>query len=88
MSDFLDQIPTDLDAALVAVDDAIEARLPYVLPLSICSSGEHEWATDAAIEGILNLMDPDTIAAMIIDQWEPSDDEMMAAFGTAWHDGL
>lgn len=78
------EIPTNLDDTLHQIDLALEDRG--------FGGGDftdnNEWALDLAIEGILNQMDPDTIAAMIIDQWEPSDDEMMAAFGTPWHDGL
>jgi hypothetical protein len=78
------EIPTNLDDALAAVDVALES-----LGFGGGDFTEHnEWALDLAVEGILNQMDPETIAAMIADQWEPSDDDMMAAFGTKWHDGL
>jgi hypothetical protein len=81
------EMPTNLDEVLAQVDLILEDS--YQLGGGdFTSSGENTWATDAAIEGILNQMDPETIAAMIADQWEPSDDEMMAAFGTKWHDGL
>ena len=79
------EMPTNLDEMLAQVD----AILDDSFGLGGGDFTEHnEWALDAAIEGILNQMAPETIAAMIADQWEPSDDEMMAAFGTPWHDGL
>jgi len=51
-------------------------------------SGDNEWATELAIKGILQGDDYTLIAATIASEWEPSDDEMMSAFGTKWHDGL
>jgi hypothetical protein len=82
------EIPTDLNDALEAVDAALEAAYPYLLPYDAVSSGEHEWATELAVKGILEGKTPHQIAELIVGEWEPSDAEMMASFGTKWHDGL
>ncbi|MFZ9739204.1 MAG: hypothetical protein ACO3EZ_14460 [Prochlorotrichaceae cyanobacterium] len=82
------EIPTDLTAALGAIDAAIETAYPYLLPCEVASSGEHDWATELAIQGILEGKTFEEIARSIADEWEPSDHQMMASFGTAWHDGL
>lgn len=80
-------MPANLDDLLFAVDLVLEDR--YQLGGGdFCLSGDNEWATDDAIKGILEGKTPEQIAQGIADQWEPSDADMMAAFGTKWHDGL
>ena len=51
-------------------------------------SGENTWATDIALEYILKDGNLKDAAREIFEGWEPSDQEMMSAFGTKWHDGL
>jgi hypothetical protein len=82
------QFASDLNDALEAVDAALEAAYPYLLPYDAVSSGEHEWATELAVKRILEGKTPHQIAELIVGEWEPSDAEMMASFGTKWHDGL
>jgi len=75
MTDFL---PANLDALLAEVDAILDDSFGM-------GSGDfteqNEWALDAAVEGIINEMAPETIAAMIADQWEPSDEELAALIG-------
>ncbi len=78
------EIPTNLDDALYQVNVALES-----LGFGGGDFTDHnEWAAELAIAGILEGKTPEEIATSIADEWEPSDDEMMAAFGTKWHDGL
>ena len=39
------ELPLDLNAALEAVDAALDAAYPYLLPPDMVSDGETEWAT-------------------------------------------
>lgn len=78
------EIPTNLDEALYQVNVSLE---------SLGFGGgdftdDNEWAAEMAVQGILEGKTPDQIATSIADEWEPSDAEMMGAFGTKWHDGL
>jgi hypothetical protein len=82
------ELPLDLNAALEAVDAALDAAYPYLLPPDMVSDGETEWATELAVKGILEGKSPREIAELIVGEWEPSDAEMLASFGTKWHDGL
>jgi len=70
------EIPTDLTAALEAVDAAIETAYPYLLPCEVASSGEHEWATELAIQGILEGKTPAEIAQVIFNEYDPTPDTM------------
>jgi hypothetical protein len=76
----------DLNAILCKVDSILEDR--YCIWGEFTFSGDTEWATDLAIKCILEGKNPSEIADIIASEYEPSDDEMMAAFGTKWHDGL
>ena len=81
------EIPTNLDAILTQVDLILWDRYmigggDYTL------DGDNQWATELAVQGILEGKTPDEIAETIANEWEPSDAEMMGAFGTKWHDGL
>jgi hypothetical protein len=82
------EIPTNLDAVLSQVDEILENR--YCIWGEFTTSGDNEWATDLAIQGILEGKNPSDIADTIASEYEPSDAEMMAAnsCGTAWHDCL
>jgi hypothetical protein len=80
------EIPTNLDNVLSKVDEILENR--YCIWGDFTSNGDNEWATDLAIQGILEGKTPSEIADAIASEYEPSDDEMMASFGTKWHDGL
>jgi hypothetical protein len=46
------------------------------------------WALDALLDRFHEGMTPEAAIDEIVEGWEPSDDEMMSAFGTKWHDGL
>ena len=81
------EIPTNIDDVLAQVDEILFDRY-QIGGCDYTQSGENEWATDEAIGGILNSKTAEQIAELIADQWEPSDQEMMASFGTKWHDGL
>lgn len=76
-----------LDDALAAIDSILFDDYTY-FGCDYTLSGDNEWATELAIKGILQGDDYTLIAASIASEWEPSDDEMMSAFGTKWHDGL
>jgi hypothetical protein len=78
------EIPTNLDDALYQVNVALE-DLGF-------GGGDftdnNEWAAEMAVQGILEGKTPKEIATSIANEWEPSDAEMMSAFGTKWHDWL
>ena len=82
------------ETAMLILDDALAAIDSILFDDYTCFgsdytlSGDNEWATELAIKGILQGDDYTLIAATIASEWEPSDDEMMSAFGTKWHDGL
>jgi hypothetical protein len=70
------EIPTDLNDALEAVDAALEAGWPYLLPYDAVSGGEHEWATELAVQGILEGKTPHQIAELIVSDYDPTPDYM------------
>lgn len=76
-----------LDSALSAIDSILSDDYTC-FGYDYTLSGDNEWATELAIKGILQGDDYTLIAATIASEWEPSDSEMMSAFGTKWHDGL
>ncbi len=80
------EIPTDLDSFLTKVDSILEDR--YAIWGEFTASGDNEWATEMAVQCILEGKNPSEIADAIASEYQPSDDEMMAAFGTRWHDGI
>jgi hypothetical protein len=79
----------NVDNILEAIDNILGADSSNCFSDDFTSSGDNQWATEIAIMGILNQQDPEEIASLIIREWEPSDDEMIAnnSCGTAWHDG-
>jgi hypothetical protein len=81
------EIPTMLDNELSKVD-LILWESYHIGGGAYTLEGENEWATELAVQGILEGKTPDEIAETIANEWEPSDAEMMGAFGTKWHDGL
>jgi hypothetical protein len=79
----------NVDNILEAIDNILADDSSNCFGHDFTSSGDNQWATEIAIMGILNQKDPEEIASLIIREWEPSDDEMIAnnPCGTAWHDG-
>jgi hypothetical protein len=79
----------NVDSILESIDNILGADSSNCFSDDFTSSGDNQWATEIAIMGILNQQDPEEIASLIIREWEPSDDEMIAnnSCGTAWHDG-
>jgi hypothetical protein len=79
----------NVDSILESIDNILGADSSNCFSDDFTSSGDNQWATEIAIMGILNQQDPEDIASLIIREWEPSDDEMIAnnSCGTAWHDG-
>jgi hypothetical protein len=57
---------------------------------SYCLVGtpDEGWALDALLDRYQEGMTPQAAIDEIVDGWEPSDDQMLSAFGTKWHDGL
>jgi hypothetical protein len=49
---------------------------------------DYGWALQAVLDRYQEGMTPKAAVDEIVEGWEPSDDEMMSAFGTKWHDGL
>ena len=67
-----------------AAEDAHEADYWASITFSIDDGGELDYLLYCYAEG----MTPQAALKSLIDQWEPSDHQMMSAFGTKWHDGL
>jgi hypothetical protein len=78
----IDDILTIIDGCLFKIDE-------FVFGEEYTSSGNNEWATELAIQCILERKTPADIANHIASEWQPSDDEMIEnnSCGTAWHDG-
>ena len=67
-----------------AAEDAHEADYWASSTFSIDDGGELDFLLDCYAEG----MTPQAAVQELINGWEPSDQQMMSAFGTKWHDGL
>ena len=55
---------------------------------STIGSIDDGWALISLLDSFHNGTTPEAAVQEVIDGWEPSDAQMMSAFGTKWHDGL
>jgi hypothetical protein len=78
-----------IDDILAIIDDCLFQIDGFIFNDEYTQCGDNEWATELAIEGILERKTPADIANHIASEWEPSDEEMLAhnSCGIAWHDG-
>lgn len=69
------EIPTNLDDALGKVDLILWDR--YMIGGGAYTlEGENEWATELAVQGILEGKTPDEIARSIFEEYDPTPDYM------------
>ena len=71
-------------ASFLSVLDACHSRI-----LEIQKEDDKRHQMDSEIDPWRHVLEEELMPALErIVYWEPSDDEMMSAFGTKWHDGL
>jgi hypothetical protein len=67
------EIPTDMDSILTQVDLILWDR--YMIGGGAYTlEGENEWATELAVQGILEGKTPDEIARSIFEEYDPTPD--------------
>jgi hypothetical protein len=65
------EIPTDMDAILTQVDLILWDR--YMIGGGAYTlEGDNEWATELAVQGILEGKTPDQIARSIFEEYDPT----------------
>ena len=78
------------DQAFCAWWDAADVALnnDYSAILMIGSTPDDGGDLDFLLDCYHQGMTPEAAMVEFIEGWQPSDDQMMSAFGTKWHDGL
>ena len=79
--------PFDINSACFL--DVLEACHSRIVQIQKEDEKRHEMDADINLVTWRNVLEEELMPAIErIIYWEPSDDEMMSAFGTKWHDGL
>ena len=79
--------PFDINSACFL--DVLEACHSRIVQIQKEDAKRHQMDADINLLHWRNVLEEELMPAIErIIYWEPSDDEMMSAFGTKWHDGL
>lgn len=68
------EIPADLYTELSKIEDIFYNLFPHTLPdaVGLITGGDHPWAEEIAVEGILNQLPYDDIARKIFYDYDPT----------------